>query len=113
MDITHEKLDRARRQRLLRNNMGGGGARGEHRHSRPLQLGDQGLSFCVETWINADIGDEGTMEYKNGRMEDNMTWNMPAALLMTVSFGFTFAVTNDVVQSTPLGYVLTSFTVVE
>ena len=100
MDIGLEKLDRLRRQRLLRQ----GAGRCNHHHSRPLILEDQVLPRA-SSFIVADMGNEGAMEYRNGRMEGYMTWNMPAALLMTVSFGFTFAISSDVVQSTPLGYV--------
>ena len=102
MDTAHDRLDRLRRQRLLRQS---GQGRKDHRYSRPLELDDCDHLHRSAAFTAADIGNEGTMEYKNGRLEEWMTWNMPAALMMTVAFGLIFAVQNDVVQATPLGYV--------
>lgn len=72
--------------------------------SRALTAEDDDDGIFIGTWILADMGPEGAMEYKQGRMEDWMAWNTPAALLMTVSFAFMFSIAMITVEEVRYGF---------
>ena len=61
--------------------------------------------YCpfIAPWI--DSQSNGDIEqYKKALVSDKTTWNVPAALVMTVGFSFMFAIHPDVVAKTPHGF---------
>ena len=71
MDITHDLVVRLRRQRLLRHSR-----QKESAATRRLTTDDQGKlgSFFDNSFIAADMGTDGSMEFKIARVEDFVTW---------------------------------------
>ena len=65
------------------------------------------VKYCpfIAPWIDSQskIGDIHE-QYKNALISTKTTWNVPAALLMTVGFSFMFAIHPDVLAKTPHGF---------
>lgn len=74
-------------------------------HTRELTADDlESGALGIDPFIRGNIGVEGANEYKQARLHYYNAWVIPAALLMTVSFGLVFAVSTDEIGSTPIGF---------
>ena len=80
-------------------------ARKAKSYSRALDLEDvEAGGFMMEPWARANIGPDGAEAFKQALLSDYHTWLVPAALLMTVSFGLLFALSKDEINATPDGF---------